>query len=126
MYASYSSETTPGRPSEWSRTVPQKIVSAPQSGRGAHSITSSTGSGSSDTPTQSRSVGLLNTRAIVPGFTSLWTGSDSAVLSAIAAAEVTTGSLRRRKFRAPRLDLHHYLDNRSQRESAYETFYPKA
>ena len=52
-YASYSRHVTPGRPSEWSRTVPQKVTIPPHPGRTAHRHASSTGRGSPPTPTQS-------------------------------------------------------------------------
>ena len=53
MYASYSSHVTPGRSSEWSRTVPQKVTIPPHPGRIAHRHAASTGRDPVPTPTQS-------------------------------------------------------------------------
>src|SRR4051812_10642538 len=55
-YASYSSDETPGRPSAWSRTVPLKSTTAPQSGRTAHSYAAAMGSASSVRAIQSSPV----------------------------------------------------------------------
>src|SRR5215471_3402454 len=47
-YASYSRRLTPGRPSAWSRAVPENRTRPPQSGRTAHSRAAPTGSGAAE------------------------------------------------------------------------------
>ena len=71
---SYSSDVTPGRPSEWSRTTPQKVTTAPQSGRVAQATARSTESGWSVTSIQSFvSSSGGGTRDPLPG----WPGDQS-------------------------------------------------